>query len=168
MNGLMGYLAGMSGATWLGIAALVLMYPVAFVANVTTPILRDWWSTRSRRSMEKRLRNLVEIQDKLSKEPVDRNTLLILNAILYLIVFITGASGLIFVMVGTVLDQVAKGKVSAAGAVDLFMLIDVGLAIFCVLKIGVSLGKVSQNYRDELRNRINRLQGKIDRQKYFK
>ena len=38
MNAVLSYLANVNWALWLAILGLILMYPIAFIANVTTPI----------------------------------------------------------------------------------------------------------------------------------
>jgi hypothetical protein len=49
-------------ASWwalvLAILALILMYPVSLLANLTTPVLKNWWAERSVASLKKRITNL--------------------------------------------------------------------------------------------------------------
>ena len=42
----------------LAIVALVLMYPVAIVANITSPKIHNWYSTTSRRRLSRRIAEL--------------------------------------------------------------------------------------------------------------
>jgi hypothetical protein len=42
----------------LSVLALILMLPVAILANLLTPKLRNWWSERSIASLKKRIENL--------------------------------------------------------------------------------------------------------------
>jgi hypothetical protein len=47
--------------TWgfiLGIATLILMYPVGVMINMTTPLLQNWLATRTRASLDKRIAKL--------------------------------------------------------------------------------------------------------------
>jgi hypothetical protein len=58
--------------TWgfvLSVLALVLMYPVGILTNITTPKLQNWWAERSRTALIKRI-------DKLHEELRGRSVLL--------------------------------------------------------------------------------------------
>jgi hypothetical protein len=42
----------------LSIVALILLYPMGVLVNVTTPKLQNWWAARSQASLQKRIRTL--------------------------------------------------------------------------------------------------------------
>jgi hypothetical protein len=44
----------------LGIAALVLTYPISLLANLTSPAIKNWWAERSVASLQKRIRKLEQ------------------------------------------------------------------------------------------------------------
>jgi len=56
--------------TILGIIALVLMLPVAYIANMTTPMVADWISRRSKVSLGKRIAKIEKKLAELNKYPV--------------------------------------------------------------------------------------------------
>ncbi|MGD0076107.1 MAG: hypothetical protein ABSD31_17470 [Candidatus Binataceae bacterium] len=56
--------------TFLAIVALVLMYPVSLLANLSTPWFRDWWAARSHASLVKRRDTLRREQMKLQDVPM--------------------------------------------------------------------------------------------------
>ena len=63
----------------LSVAALILMYPMNLVANLSTPRLLDWWSSRSRNALEGRRNDLLSEQTDLKDVPtIDAATDLIL------------------------------------------------------------------------------------------
>jgi hypothetical protein len=64
-------------ASWwalvLAIVALVLMIPVNLFANFMTPILKNWWATRSEGSLRKPISRLdAELQENVNKESFSR------------------------------------------------------------------------------------------------
>jgi hypothetical protein len=48
----------------LAIVALILMYPVGVFANLTSPRIRDWYSTRSQKGLRERI---VELEQRLER-----------------------------------------------------------------------------------------------------
>jgi|SRR5580692_1391914 hypothetical protein len=59
-------------AWWLGIIALVLMIPANLLANFLTPVLKNWWATRSIKitSLKKRIEKLETSLSKIETIPV--------------------------------------------------------------------------------------------------
>ncbi len=42
----------------LAIATLILAYPLDVLAHLTTPLLKNWWASRSRLTLEERIKSL--------------------------------------------------------------------------------------------------------------
>lgn len=63
-----------SWAFWISLFALIAMYPVSVLANLTTPRLKNWWAARparSRASLQKRITELeAELFDVQTREPI--------------------------------------------------------------------------------------------------
>jgi hypothetical protein len=84
-------------STWgfiLSLAAIVLMYPVGLVINMTTPIVQNWVATRTKQSLVKRIDRLENELAELEKIPpideVQDHILWGLKAIRILLIGVTG------------------------------------------------------------------------------
>lgn len=56
-------------AFWLAVAALVLALPFSLLGNILTPLLLNWFSTRTRASLEKRIAKLEKKLAELETYP---------------------------------------------------------------------------------------------------
>jgi hypothetical protein len=69
-------------ATWafvLSVLALALMLPMNLAANLTSPMLRDWWAARSHKALAKRRDKLLDERNELRGVPVfDESTVTVL------------------------------------------------------------------------------------------
>jgi hypothetical protein len=54
---------------FLGILAILLMYPVGVLINLTTPLVRNWIATWSKTSLDKRIAKLESELSELEKNP---------------------------------------------------------------------------------------------------
>lgn len=43
---------------WIGILAILLAYPLALLANVTSPRIENWWAARSAKALRERISHL--------------------------------------------------------------------------------------------------------------
>jgi hypothetical protein len=53
----------------LSMVALLLIYPVGVIVNITTPKLQNWWATRSRASLQTRIKTLQEELARIERIP---------------------------------------------------------------------------------------------------
>lgn len=63
-----------SWAFWISLFALIAMYPVSVLANLTTPRLKNWWAARPARSRASLQKTLAELESELAevqrREPI--------------------------------------------------------------------------------------------------
>lgn len=160
MHTLLSYLTSVSGGVWLGIVALVLSYPIAILAIVTTPMLQDWWSRRSRRSLEKRLKELTAWQVKVRDEQADQNTAHILTGIQSLIVLVGIGIQLILMLVHVGLTSVTRSHRFETDT-GVYFFVNGVLLGFSLALVERAKQRVSPHYRDAQNERINRLQEQL-------
>ena len=53
----------------LAIATLILSYPIDVIAHLTSPILKNWWASRSRSALEERIKSLKAELGEMEKHP---------------------------------------------------------------------------------------------------
>jgi hypothetical protein len=98
--------------TWgfiLSITALLLMYPVGVLINLTSPGIRNWWAARSRKSLTKRIdilqRQLQRAEALTALSEFENETLWRFEK---LVAFVGGAFHLLYGIVFFLLEKLVK------------------------------------------------------------
>ena len=118
------------GLPWgiiLAVLAIVLMYPVGLLINLTTPMVADWIATRSKAALIRRIAKLEARLAELEKDPAltDFENYLLWGQQRIQIVVIGAVSGLTIVVYAGVraLSDVTSGQFQVFSKIVFFILI---------------------------------------------
>jgi hypothetical protein len=158
---------------FLTVAGLILMLPVAIVANILTPKLKNWWAERSITSTQKRIEALEKhLADCLSKYgQLSDGEDSILKGIVALGMF--GVFSLTMV-VGIFLEVVTRNNFTAVPQnMSPFLLVEIKIQTIFILAVAfifeyVIIGNIerfrqrgSHEVRKDLRKSIDKLRAKL-------
>jgi len=151
-------------ATFLAIVALVLMYPVSLVANLSKPMLRDWWATRSQASLIKRHSALLKQRDELRDVPVvDEGADLILTFVGVAIATVTFSTHIILGKIFLLLDsmRIIRGDFPRTAFFWILMLSNLGFGMRSVLRVKRARRHISPAVRAKMEKGIESMEAKI-------
>ena len=120
--------------TWgfiLSIVAIVLMYPVGLLINITTPIVQNWIASRTKQSLVNRIERLEkELAELESNPPIEEVEDRILWGLKSIRILIFSAMGLIVGMIYMgvrILNPATNSDVNAFTYFSLFVMISTGI-----------------------------------------
>jgi hypothetical protein len=151
-------------ATFLAILALILMYSVSLVANLSTPMLRDWWAARSQASLIKRRSALLTQTDELRDVPmVDEGADLILKFVGVAIATVTFATHIVLGGIFLLLDsmRIIRGDFPRTAFFWILMWSNLGLGLRSVLRVKRARRRISPAVRSNMEKEIQRIEAKI-------
>jgi hypothetical protein len=156
---------------WWGFwITLGLAYPLSVLANLTTPILKDWWAARSRAGLQNRVRTLTTKLACMEQHPPLTNaeylTLMGIRGIGKLIVasthIIVGTGFLTFTLVYTQkVEHLPRGWFLFFIYLLLLNVFNYWVYIYAIQNVAWN-GTLDQ--RDKIKNKIDKLTEKIAKQ----
>jgi hypothetical protein len=150
--------------TLLAIVALILMYPVSLVANLSTPWIRDWWSARSLASLTERRDKLVAFQEDINDEPtIDEATDAILRALQNLIMAVTHCAHVILAGIWLLIWYQGREWTLQELIFAILIFENVGFGLLLRARVRGYRRRVSPALRELLAEEIAELEAKLTR-----